>query len=89
LKGHASAVSAVAISPDGKRVVTGSYDRTVRIWDIKTAQELISFRNHNSWICLDSIAFSADGRLLMTAGMDRVAKLWAAATAQEVEASRR
>ena len=42
LKGHAAAVWAVAFSPDGKRVLTGSADATARLWDLfPTAQELV------------------------------------------------
>jgi WD40 repeat protein len=40
LKGHSSFVSSVAISPDGKHVVSGSWDKLVKIWNAKTGAEV-------------------------------------------------
>jgi len=44
LVGHAGAVNSVAISPDGKRVVSGSGDMTVKIWDVATGALVSSYR---------------------------------------------
>jgi WD40 repeat protein len=38
LKGHTEGVSSVAFSPDGRRIVTGSYDNTLKVWDASTGQ---------------------------------------------------
>ena len=40
LAGHSARVTSVAISADGKRVVSGSYDNTVKIWDVETGTEV-------------------------------------------------
>ena len=42
LAGHTGAVAAVAFSPDGKRIATGSYDRTAKVWDAETGKELLA-----------------------------------------------
>lgn len=49
----------MAVSRDGSKVVTGSCDETVRIWDATTSQPLLTFEGHSSG--LESMAFSPDG----------------------------
>src|SRR5262249_34326222 len=46
LQGHTAPVSSVCYSPDGKRVLSGSHDKTVKVWDAQTGQELLSLKGH-------------------------------------------
>src|SRR5437763_8360941 len=48
LKGHTAALTAVAYSPDGKYVATGSLDRTARVWDAATGKELAALVGHTA-----------------------------------------
>src|SRR4029077_12939648 len=50
LDGHAGAVLSVAFSPDGQRLASGSGDKTVRIWDSATGQELFALKGHNDLV---------------------------------------
>jgi WD40 repeat protein len=59
VRGHEDAVRSAAFSPDGARIVTASEDRTVRLWDATTGQEIIALRGHQEWV--PSAAFSPDG----------------------------
>jgi WD40 repeat protein len=59
-------VNSVAFSPDGTRIVTGSLDRTVRVWDTRTGTTLAELKDHT--IDVTSVSFSADGTRLLTAG---------------------
>src|SRR5262249_25535854 len=59
LKGHTEEVTSVAYSPDGQRLATGSRDRTVKIWDARTGQELLALRGHKDGVL--SVCFSPDG----------------------------
>src|SRR5262249_31689684 len=59
-------VNSVAVGADSKRVVTGSGDRTVRVWDARTGATLAELKGHTG--AVTSVSFSADGTRLLTAG---------------------
>jgi WD40 repeat protein/TPR repeat protein len=80
--GHTDRVRTAEFSPDGTRVITASYDKTARIWDAATGQQLLVLSGHRGWV--GSAAFSPDGRRIVTASFDGTARIWDAATAQEV-----
>src|SRR5262249_31670797 len=82
LIGHTDVVNSVAISPDGRRLVTGSWDRTAKVWDAGNGQELLSLKGHSGGVA--SVAISPDGRRLVTGSQDGTAKVWDAATGQEL-----
>ncbi|HWR48632.1 MAG TPA: hypothetical protein VN327_13630, partial [Pseudonocardiaceae bacterium] len=72
LTGYTNAVSSVAFSPNGHTLATGSYDRTVRLWDISDSHHptpLATVTGHTNYV--NSVAFSPDGRTLATASSDR------------------
>jgi WD40 repeat protein len=75
-------VCQAAYSPDGKRVVTVSDDKTARLWDADSGKELFVLRGHQNGV--GQGAFSPDGKLVATASYDRTARLWDAATGQQV-----
>jgi serine/threonine protein kinase/WD40 repeat protein len=74
LRGHADGVESVAVSPDGRRVLSGSSDRTMVLWDIKSRAEVQRFAGHGGWVM--SVAFSPDGRQALSGGEDKVIRLW-------------
>jgi len=56
LRGHDDGLSSVAFSPDGKRLVSSSWDKTIKVWDSTTGAELMTLRGHDDWV--SSVAFS-------------------------------
>ncbi len=65
LNGHTDCVRSAAFSPDGRRIVTASDDRTAKVWDSATGKEIASLNGHTSSVW--SAAFSPDGRRIVTA----------------------
>ena len=82
LKGHAKDVNAAAYNPTGTRIVTGSSDRTAKVWDANTGAELLTLARHSDAVL--SVAYSADGTRIVTAGSDNTAKMWDANTGAEL-----
>jgi eukaryotic-like serine/threonine-protein kinase len=71
---HGKGVTAVAFSPDGSRLATGSMDRTLRIWDLSTGEELTTLRGHSGTIV--GIVYSSDGARVTSASDDGTVKTW-------------
>jgi WD40 repeat protein/DNA-binding SARP family transcriptional activator len=82
LHGHMAGLSDVAFSPDGNLLATASSDRSAKVWDAGTGQELLSLGGHADVVY--KIAFSLDGKRLATASADKTAKIWDAVTGREL-----
>ena len=76
LEGHVGTVRGVALSADGRLVVSGGADGTVRLWDVATGQQLKVLRGHTGTVW--SVALSADGQLVVSGGFDGTVKIWEA-----------
>jgi WD40 repeat protein len=75
--GHTDVVYAVAMSPDGKYVATGSFDNTVKLWEATPAREIKTFggkEGHQKMVL--SVAFNDDGTLIASGGADNFLKVW-------------
>jgi len=61
-------------SPDGTRLASASLDTNVKVWDVRSGQEVLTLEGHTGFV--DCVAFSPDSQLLVSAGGDRTIKVW-------------
>src|SRR4051812_49246655 len=73
-KGHELAVVSLAISPDSSFLVTGSKDKSVKLWQVETGREVRSFLGHEKTV--NNVEFTPDGKSILSAGQDKTVKLW-------------
>jgi WD40 repeat protein len=74
LKGHTQMVTSVAFSKDGRMVVSGSDDRSVRIWNVETGKEVRTVKEHHL-AKVTSVAFSPCGRRVVSASRDNTIRI--------------
>jgi len=74
LRGHGHFVSDVVMSSDGQFALSGSWDKTLRLWDLNTGQTSRQFVSHTKDVL--SVAFSADNRQIVSGSRDKAIKLW-------------
>lgn len=82
MKGHERAVRCAQYSPDGRRIVTASEDKSARIWEATTGKEVGALRGHEASI--NSALFSSDGDQIVTASDDGTVRIWDAGSGEEI-----
>jgi WD40 repeat protein len=79
---HPGNVLKMAVSPDGRTVLSGSNDATARLWNLATREQMGASLPHRS--SLHGVAFSPDGRLALSGSNDRTARLWDVASQRPI-----
>ena len=82
-EGHKDALYAMALSPDGKTLATGSYDQKIKFWNVETGAEVRTLSGHNGGIF--GLSFRPDGKVLASASADRTIKLWDVASGKRLD----
>ncbi len=72
--GHTAEVNSVAFSPDGRYALSGSYDQTLKLWEVETGEEVRTFKGHSAPVY--SVAFSPDSRYVLSGSSDGTTRLW-------------
>lgn len=78
-----SSIVRTAFAPDGKSFVTGSYDGTVRVWDVQTCESILGpLKGHKGFV--SAVAISPDGRYIVSGSWDNTVRIWNAQTGAEL-----
>jgi WD40 repeat protein len=80
--GHRHVVYQIAFSPDGKRIASASWDKTIKVWDSVTGQEAFTLSGHTDAVY--SVAFSPDRKHLASGSNDRTLRIWNITTGKQV-----
>ncbi len=83
LSGHTNDVRSVTYSPDGSKIASGSFDKTIRIWDVKTKSEIKTLKGHTLYV--NCVSYSPDGTKIASASSDKTIKIWDANTGAEIK----
>jgi WD40 repeat protein len=73
-RGHEQGVPTIALSPDGRTLVSGSIDKTVKVWDVANGKERFTLAGHTKEVL--AIAMSPDGKTLISGSVDGTVVVW-------------
>ena len=76
--GHTDRVTSVAWSPDGRRIASGSLDKTVQVWDVVTGSQAYTHHDHSKGVT--AVAWSPDGKHIASGSFDKTVQVWNAVT---------
>jgi len=72
-KGHQNTIWTLAVSPDGKTVITGGEDKTLRVWDVATGREIWQFTAQGIFSC---VRFANEGKIAIATNWDGKVRVW-------------
>jgi hypothetical protein len=75
-------ILSLAFSPEGKTLLAGAWDGSIRLWDVATGKELRHYTGHKGWV--RSVAFSPNGMTFASGGKDKIIRIWETATGKEL-----
>jgi len=80
--GHQGLIHTLSYSPNGKTLASGSSDRTIKLWNPETGEELTTLTGHQDWVY--SVRYSPDGKTLASGSRDETIKLWNLETGEQL-----
>lgn len=86
LIGHQGEVNAIAFSPDGQEIASGSDDKTIKVWNLNTGKAIRTLTGHSNWVY--TVAISPDGKNIVSGSKDNTIKIWNLNTGKELRTLR-
>ncbi|MEB3213668.1 MAG: WD40 repeat domain-containing serine/threonine-protein kinase [Leptolyngbyaceae bacterium] len=83
LRGHDAWVRSIALSPDGRLLVSGSGDKTVKLWSVADGTLLHTYQGHSTWV--RGVAISPDQRIVASVSNDKTVRLWNTQTGEAIQ----
>ncbi len=80
--GHSSAVATIAFSPDSRFILSGSNDRTIKLWEVSSGREIRTFRGIDADVT--AVAYSPDGRIALAGYMNGRLAFWEVSTGRKI-----
>lgn len=80
LRGHTDWIYSIAITPNGQILASGSFDKTIKLWELSTGSLIHTLSNHSKGVCC--VAISPDGQTLASGSWDETIKLWRLSTGE-------
>jgi WD40 repeat protein len=64
----------VVFSPDGETLISGSWDKTIKLWQVSTGQEIATLTGHLDSVC--AVAMSPSGQIIASSSKDKTINIW-------------
>ncbi len=80
MKGHTDYVNSVGFNHDGTKIVSGSFDNTIRVWNVDTGECILTLKGHTSYVL--SVGFNHDGTKIVSGSVDETIHVWNIDTAE-------
>jgi WD40 repeat protein len=82
LTGHSLGITTVTVTPDGRRVISGSGDNTLKVWNLETGEELFTLTGHSDPVM--AVTVTPDGQRVISGSYDKTLKVWNLETGEEL-----
>ncbi|WP_461251973.1 WD40 repeat domain-containing protein, partial [Treponema sp. R8-4-B8] len=82
LSGHNGYIHSAIFSPDGKRVISGSDDKTIKLWDAESGKEIRTISGHTDVV--NSVTWNPDGRQIISSAKDKTTRIWDVETGKQI-----
>ena len=78
LEGHTNYVMSVAFNHDGTKIVSGSSDNTIRVWNVDTGECIVTLEGHEGYLrsSVESVGFNRDGTKIVSGSYDGTIRVW-------------